>query len=227
MDRVRYLELLDVDGKLLSRAAAEDLNADVPACPGRDRRTGRATHRRGLRTQDCLHTVGWSTSGPVAAAVASRPGPSGMVRRGARAPAEDVGKYRPRRAGLDVVATGPNGRLLGRAAGSRDRGASSRRAKRGAVTSIDPEPAVDGISEVLVMMLAGEWSHDPQPGSSGTVIVAANDHAWQVVMAPDQIDVGDVTGDAEVRVTGEPSNLLLWLWGGRRNRRYRSPAIQP
>ncbi len=32
-------------------------------------------------------------------------------------------------------------------------------------------------------------------------------------MSPDRITVGDVTGDAEVRVTGEPSNLLLWLWG--------------
>jgi hypothetical protein len=25
--------------------------------------------------------------------------------------------------------------------------------------------------------------------------------------------VGDVTGEPEVRITGEPSNLLLWLWG--------------
>jgi hypothetical protein len=25
--------------------------------------------------------------------------------------------------------------------------------------------------------------------------------------------VGDVTGEPDVRVTGEPSNLLLWLWG--------------
>jgi len=34
MDRLRYLELLDVDGRLLSTAAADDLRADVPACPG-------------------------------------------------------------------------------------------------------------------------------------------------------------------------------------------------
>lgn len=34
MDRTRYLEVLDVNGKLPSRAAAVDLKADVPACPG-------------------------------------------------------------------------------------------------------------------------------------------------------------------------------------------------
>jgi hypothetical protein len=34
-----------------------------------------------------------------------------------------------------------------------------------------------GIDEVLVMMLAGDWSDDPQPGSSGTVVVAASNHA--------------------------------------------------
>ena len=63
------------------------------------------------------------------------------------------------------------------------------------------------------MMLAGDWSDDPQPGSSGTVIVAADDHAWQVVMSADQIGVGKVTGDAEARISGEPSRVLLWLWG--------------
>jgi hypothetical protein len=47
----------------------------------------------------------------------------------------------------------------------------------------------------------------------GTAVVAADGRAWQVVMSPDQITVGDVTGDAEVRITGEPSDLLLWLWG--------------
>jgi hypothetical protein len=80
-------------------------------------------------------------------------------------------------------------------------------------TPIDAELAVDGIDEVLVMMLAGDWSDDPQPGSSGTVVVATDEEAWQVVMSPDQIMVGDVTGEPDVRVTGEPSNLLLWLWG--------------
>jgi hypothetical protein len=83
----------------------------------------------------------------------------------------------------------------------------------GAGTPIDAELAVDGIDEVLVMMLAGDWSDNPQPGSSGTVVVATDDQAWQVVMSPDQIMVGDVTGEPDVRVTGEPSNLLLWLWG--------------
>jgi len=83
----------------------------------------------------------------------------------------------------------------------------------GAGTPIDAELAVDGIDEVLVMMLAGDWSDNPQPGSSGAAVVATDEEAWQVVMSPDEIMVGDVTGEPDVRVTGEPSNLLLWLWG--------------
>lgn len=48
---------------------------------------------------------------------------------------------------------------------------------------------------------------------AGTVVVAAANHAWRIVMSPDPITVGDVTSEAEAEVTGEPSNLLLWLWG--------------
>lgn len=83
----------------------------------------------------------------------------------------------------------------------------------GAITPIDVELAIDGIDEVLTMMLAGDWSDAPQPGSSGTVVIATADQVWQVVMFADHITVGEATGDADARVTGEPSDLLLWLWG--------------
>jgi hypothetical protein len=63
------------------------------------------------------------------------------------------------------------------------------------------------------MMLAGDWSDDPQPGPPSTVVVAAADRTWQVTMSADQITVGEVTGDTEAVVTGEPSTLPLWLWG--------------
>jgi len=36
-----------------------------------------------------------------------------------------------------------------------------------------PALAVDGIDEVLHLMLAGDWSDDPQPGSTGNVLVAS------------------------------------------------------
>jgi hypothetical protein len=63
------------------------------------------------------------------------------------------------------------------------------------------------------MMLAGDWSDDIQSGSTGTIVVAVDDRAWQVEMSPDRVNVGDATGDAGARVTGEPWDLLLWLWG--------------
>ncbi len=83
----------------------------------------------------------------------------------------------------------------------------------GVITPADVELAVDGIDEILVMMLADDWSDDPQPAPSSTVVVAAADQTWQVTMSADHITVGEVTGDTQAAVTGDPPTLLLWLWG--------------
>ena len=113
-----------------------------------------------------------------------------------------------------MVATGPDGRLLvGRMAQETAVHRVDVQSAFGAITPIEAELAVDGFDEVLVMMLAGDWSDEPQPGPSGTVVVAAANHAWRIVMFPDQVTVGDVTSEAEAGVTGEQSNLLRWLWG--------------
>jgi uncharacterized protein (TIGR03083 family) len=211
---LRYLELLDVDGKLLSRAAADHLTADVPACPGWTvgdvvRHTAEVYEHKiaciqlggarpdpwPLRWAADLDPVMWlveahgrlldvlASTEPAAPSWTWWP-PDQTAGFWVRRMAQETAVHR-----VDVQSA------------------------FGAVTSINAELAVDGIDEVLVMMLAGDWSDEPQPGSSGTAIVATDEEAWQVVMAPDQIMVGDVTGEPEVRVTGEPSNLLLWLWG--------------
>lgn len=214
MDRSRYLELLDADGQLLRRAAAQGLRAAVPPCPGwtvRDAVEHTATvyeHKIA-----CIRLRG------------KRPDPWPP----------------PWPAGRDPLAwfADVHGRLL-EVLGSTDPGAPSwtwwppdqtagfwvrRMAQEtavhradvqsafGAVTPVDTELAIDGVEEVLVMMLAGDWSDEIQSGSTGTIVVAAAGGAWRVAMSPDRVTVGDATGDAEARVTGEPSDLLLWLWG--------------
>ncbi len=191
MDRSRYLELLDADGQVLRRAAAQGLQAAVPPCPGwtvRDAVEHTATvyeHKIA-----CIRLRG------------ERPDPWPP----------------PWPAGRDPLAwfADAHGRLL-EVLSSTDPGAPSwtwwppdqtagfwvrRMAQEtavhradmqsafGAVTPIDAELAVDGVEEVLVMMLAGDWS-----------------------VSPDRVSVGDASGDAEAQVTGEPSDLLLWLWG--------------
>jgi len=214
MDRLRYLELLDVDGKLLSRGAADDLKADVPACPGWTvgdvvRHTAEVYEHKIVCIQlDGARPDPWPPRWP-----AGRDPVAWFV--------EAHGHLLDMLASTDPAAPSWTWWPPDQTAGFWVRRMAQETAVHradvqsafGAVTSIDAELAVDGIDEVLVMMLAGEWSDDPQPGSSGTAVVAADDQDWQVVMSPDQITVGDVTGDAEVRVTGEPSNMLLWLWG--------------
>jgi hypothetical protein len=130
MDRLRYLELLDVDGRLLSTAAADDLRADVPACPGWTvgdvvRHTAEVYEHKIA----CIQLAGarpdpWPPRWP-----ADRDPVTWFVEAHGRL-LQVLASTDPAAAVLDVVATGPDGRLLGSADGSRDRGASSGRAKR-------------------------------------------------------------------------------------------------
>jgi hypothetical protein len=75
------------------------------------------------------------------------------------------------------------------------------------------ELGIDGIDEVLVLMLAGDWTDDPPPGSSDVVVVNAGRRAWRVEFSPTEIKVDEVVDKSATQVTGEPSPLLLWLWG--------------
>ena len=83
------------------------------------------------------------------------------------------------------------------------------------VTPVDPALAVDGVDEVLHLMLAGDWSEDPQPDSVGTIVVATGGRTWRVTLESDHVGVTDEDTAAAARVDGEPSELLLWLWGRR------------
>jgi uncharacterized protein (TIGR03083 family) len=79
--------------------------------------------------------------------------------------------------------------------------------------------AVDGIDEVLLIMLAGEWSEvSDGPGSGETVAVRTGDHVWRTRLDGQQVAVDVDEGgalQADAVVSGEPSELLLWLWGRR------------
>ncbi len=75
--------------------------------------------------------------------------------------------------------------------------------------------ALDGIDEALRILLAGDWSDDPQPGGSYRVRLMSGDRGWAVTMTPDRVTVEDGTlmpipGDGVI--SARPSDLLLWLW---------------
>lgn len=92
------------------------------------------------------------------------------------------------------------------------------------ITAIPADLAVDGIDEVLVIFLgwdsfdtlkqAGpeEWPGLDQ--ADGRVIqIAAGGKEWSVRPTPAGVEVSPGgTPDAAVSVTGDPADVLLWLW---------------
>lgn len=89
----------------------------------------------------------------------------------------------------------------------------------GAVTSVDPQLAIDGIDEVLALMLAGDWSDEIVATASGsTVAVESAGHRWLVTLKPAEVLLSreaalpDNAAPAAV-VVGGPGDVFLWLWG--------------
>ena len=102
----------------------------------------------------------------------------------------------------------------------------------GRQTPIGRAVAVDGIDELLVAFLAGDWSDEPQPGPSGTVDVVTGGERWRVGLQPEVVAVqhyglqnatmADSGADpADARITGDSEEMLLALWG----RRQLPPAV--
>jgi uncharacterized protein (TIGR03083 family) len=103
----------------------------------------------------------------------------------------------------------------------------------GAETPVAPDLAVDGVDEVLALMLAGDWSDEVVPEASGsTVLLEAGGHRWAVTLQPGEVTLARSDADADAhpdadhdadpdldrgavtaRVVGEPDELVLWLWG--------------
>lgn len=89
-----------------------------------------------------------------------------------------------------------------------------------AVGPVDAALAVDGVAEVLELFLTTFDERDrtldtaeDEPGA--IVSVRTGDHAWRVALDRDAVEVRAGVGPADAIVTGEPSELLLWLWGRR------------
>lgn len=85
-----------------------------------------------------------------------------------------------------------------------------------AVTPVDDELAVDGVDEVLDWFLAYQAEDvGPDGPGRGTVAVRTGAHIWRVELRPDDVGLSREPGACDAVVSGEPSELLLWLWGRR------------
>ncbi|HVE62808.1 MAG TPA: maleylpyruvate isomerase family mycothiol-dependent enzyme [Mycobacteriales bacterium] len=94
----------------------------------------------------------------------------------------------------------------------------------GHVTPIDPALATDGIDELLVAFLGGDWSDEPVLAASGSTVAVRTtsstpagvaDASWELALLPTAVPVSRGGSAADLTVAGDPHSLLLWLWGGR------------
>ncbi len=87
----------------------------------------------------------------------------------------------------------------------------------GDTTPIDPALAVDGIDEILRIMLAGPWwAHNVQTEHpvDALVAVAAGGTRWLCDIQRTAVTVTDDSSTSvAATVSGEPEHVFLWLWG--------------
>ncbi len=221
----RYLEVLRQDVERMATAAAGDLTAPVPACPG-------WTVRNAL-----LHT-GMVYLHKVATMRASR----AVEYPPAPEPEGDLVPWfndAARALLAELESRGPDAPSHTWWPGDRTVGFWYRRmAQETAVHRVDVESAsgdpapvpddvaVDGVDEVLRRFLR-LWGSTVEESAGGDVDLSAGadrpisvrtgGRAWRVVLHPDRVDAdaAPVEGPADAVVTGEPSEVLLWLWGRR------------
>ena len=222
MDRSRYLDLLQLDGRLLGDAASRDLDAPVPTCPG-------------WTVRDAVDHVAEVYEHKIASIAlgGTRPDPWPPHRDHADRWDEAADPLRWFADAHDrllavLSRTDPAapswtwwppdqtaGFWVRRMAHETAMHRVDVQAAFGRPTPVDVELAIDGIDEVLTMMLADDWSTLPQPGSTGTVIVETASERWLVTMTPDLVTTEPVPANAtaETHVSGDPGSVLLWLWG--------------
>lgn len=214
LDRDRYLALLNGDAALLRGAAVRDLDADVPTCPGW---TVRAAVEHVCEVYE--HKIAAIEAG------GARPDPWPPEWPADREPLfwfdEAYARLRDTLTHTDPAAPSwtwwPEDQTAGfwlrRMAQETAIHRADVECAFGAPSPIADDLAVDGIDELLFLMLAGDWSDLPQPDLTGTFTVSAPDRTWRVVLAPEEVTVAEGGGDADGTVAGNASDVLLWLYG--------------
>jgi uncharacterized protein (TIGR03083 family) len=214
MEFDRYLECIDVESERLA-AAVTDLNAAVPPCPGWTvaevvRHTGSVYWHKimCMRLQRTPRDGEWP-SGPEHGEDLVAWFQDAHRELRAELTARDPESYSPTWWAPEQSVGFWYRRMAQEVAVHR----ADVESAYGAITSIDADVAVDGIDEVLYQFLRGP---EPVDGAGPTVDVAAGGRVWRVRLIPDGTDVAEgIDGRADATVSGDPSEVYLWLWGRR------------
>ncbi len=84
------------------------------------------------------------------------------------------------------------------------------------VTPIDRDLAADGVDEVLRLMLGGPWwtMFDTTSPIDARVRVSTGDRSWTATCSATSVTIDERDGGGvAATVSGEPHDVLLWLWG--------------
>jgi len=219
----RYLELIRSGSARLSEMGETGLDADVPCCPG-------------WKVRDVLDHVAMVYQHKVACMRENaRPEPWPRPELDGREPKEFLAASTDELL-AELEARGPDAPAYTWWADDQTVGFWLRRMAQevavhcydaelahAATTPVDPELAVDGIDEVLRLMLGGPGWEDydtPHPVNA-TVAVESGGRTWLAEAGPDAVTVSGERYDGVDRpepaatVSGDPESLLLWLWGRR------------
>lgn len=81
-------------------------------------------------------------------------------------------------------------------------------------TPVDDDLAVDGVDEILVVMLAGDWSDEPDDALTGQLVATSTGgKTWRVALERESVSVTEDGAAGDATLGGDPSDVLLWLWG--------------
>ncbi|WP_432939264.1 maleylpyruvate isomerase family mycothiol-dependent enzyme [Kribbella sp. CA-253562] len=83
-------------------------------------------------------------------------------------------------------------------------------------TPVDRDLAVDGIDEVLSVMLGGPWwaEGDTSAPVDAAVRVTADGNSWTIQAdATSALVTRDADAPVAAEIYGEPHDVFLWLWG--------------
>jgi uncharacterized protein (TIGR03083 family) len=87
-----------------------------------------------------------------------------------------------------------------------------------AVTPVDQELALDGIDELLTLMLGGPWweEGDTEHPVNATIRVTAEGRSWTIRLdATSAAVTPGAEGEVDAEISGEADSVFLWLWGRR------------
>jgi uncharacterized protein (TIGR03083 family) len=218
MDHHTYLAHLERDGELLRAAAAGDLAAPVPACAGWTARDV-VEHTAEVYEHKIRCMVDGAAPDPWPP---QWPDDREPLQWFADAHARLLAELRSRNPEDHAATWYPPDQTVGfwgrRMAQETAVHRVDAESAAGAPGPVDPELAVDGIDEILFVMLLGDWTDDPEP-PEGTVRVnvRAGGDTFSVTSGPAEVTVlrnpDHAAPEADATVAGDPSDVLLWLWG--------------